>query len=390
LDFVDHIQAQLDALDAAGLMRTPRTVAGPQGPELLLDGRRVLCLCSNNYLGLADHPGIATAAAAATADYGFGACASRHITGNMAAHVAAERRIASLVGQPRALFFATGYGANVGSIQALATAETLVLSDELNHASLIDGCKLGRGSVRIYRHNDASHVEELLGAERHRFAAALVVTESMFSMDGDTAPVAALRAICDRYQSALIVDEAHALGVLGPKGRGLCALEGVAPDLMTGTFGKAFGASGAFVAGASATVHWIENRARPYVFSTAPSPSLPAAVLAALDLVEAADQRRARLAEHAARLRAGLRNLDYRVPDGQGHIIPVLLGTPTRATELSARLLERGVFVHAIRPPTVAPGTSRLRVTPMATHQPWHIEAALDAFRQSRDARGRE
>jgi 8-amino-7-oxononanoate synthase len=383
------MQAQLDALAAAGLMRTPRTVGGSQGPELLLDGRRVLCLCSNNYLGLASDPGIATAAATAAADYGFGACASRHITGNMAAHIAAERRIANFVSQPRALFFSTGYGANVGSIQALSTAETLVLSDEFNHASLIDGCKLGHGAVRVYRHNDVDHVEALLRAERQRFAAALVVTESLFSMDGDCAPVGALRALCDRYQSALVVDEAHAIGILGPKGRGLCAREGVAPDLMTGTFGKAFGASGAFAAGASSTIQWIENRARSYVFSTAPSPSLPAAVLAALDLVEAADQRRARLAAHASVLRAGLRELDYRVPDGQGHIIPVLLGSPTRATELSARLLERGVFVHAIRPPTVAPGTSRLRVTPMATHQPWHLEGALNAFRDSRQVRGR-
>jgi 8-amino-7-oxononanoate synthase len=382
--FLDHIQAELRALDDAGLMRSPRVVGSRQGPDLLLDGRRVLCLCSNNYLGLADRPELTAAAGAASTEYGFGACASRHISGTMAAHVAVERRAARYVRQPSALFFATGYAANLGSIQALSGPDTLVLSDALNHASLIDGCRLGRGTVQVYRHADADHARELLQAGRHRFARALLVTESLFSMDGDVAPIAALRELCDHYDCGLMVDEAHALGVLGPNGRGLCAQESVVPDLLTGTFGKAFGACGAFVAGASTTIQLVENRARSYVFSTALSPSIPAAVLAAFDLVEAAGPARLRLVERATMLRSGLRELGYQLTDARDHIIPVLLGSADHAVELSARLLELGVFAHAIRPPTVAPGTSRLRVTPMATHELQHIEAALRAFHQAR------
>jgi 8-amino-7-oxononanoate synthase len=384
LTFLSHIQSELAGLAAAGLLRTPLAVDGPQGPAFMVDGRPTLCFCSNNYLGFADDPRLVAAASAAANRVGFGACASRHITGSMSAHLSAERRIARYLEQPRALFFATGYAANSGAIQALSSAETLIVSDALNHASLIDGCRLGRATIRVYTHGDAEHAARLLSADRHRFKIALVVTESMFSMDGDYAPLVALRELCDRFDAALVVDEAHALGVLGPAGRGLCARDGVAPDLITGMLGKAFGASGAFVAGPEPTIRLIENRARSYIFSTAPSPIIPAAGEAAIDLVEGADARREQLRVHALRLRVGLRELGYQVPAGEGHIIPVLLGAAEHASQLSARLLESGVFVHAIRPPTVAPGTSRLRVTPMATHQPGQIASALEAFRDAR------
>jgi 7-keto-8-aminopelargonate synthetase-like enzyme len=269
----------------------------------------------------------------------------------------------------------------MGALQALGSVpRVLILSDALNHASLIDGCRLSRAEVIVYRHGDAEHVESLLKEHRARFAAVMVVTESLFSMDGDLAPVRALRTICDRYDAALFVDEAHALGALGPRGRGLCAALGVQPDVLTAMFGKAFGASGAFVAASDAVVRLIENRARCYVFSTAPSPTLPAAALAAMDLVADADDRRARLAAHAQQLRNGLGKLGFRVPAGHGHVIPVLLGAPERAAEFSAALLERGVFVHGIRPPTVPHGTSRLRVAPIATHDARHIDLALEAF----------
>jgi 8-amino-7-oxononanoate synthase len=380
LDLLEHIQLQLRVLDADGLLRTPKTVQGRQGPDFVLDGRRVLCLCSNNYLGLADHPAIAAAAMEGTGNYSFGACSARHVTGTSEAHVAAERAVARYLRQPRALFFSTGYAANLGTIQAMSTRDTLVLSDAMNHASLIDGCRLGRGTTLIYRHCDVAHVEELLRVHRQRFAAAIVVTESLFSMDGDQAPLQALRTVCDQYNAALVVDEAHALGVFGPGGRGLCAQLELAADLVTGTFGKAFGASGAFVAGPAPLVQWIENRARAYVFSTAPSPAVPSAVTAALELVVAGDAQRQRLLQHARTLRERLRSLGYDVAHGDSHIIPVLLGSPSAAVDLSRRLFDRGVFVHAIRPPTVPPGTSRLRVTPMATHDSGHIEAALDVF----------
>jgi 8-amino-7-oxononanoate synthase len=382
--FSDYIQAQLADLRAADLLRAPHTVSGAQGPEFVLDGRRTICLCSNNYLGLAADPSLSEAIEAAVSRFGFGACASRHVTGTMTLHVEAERRIARFMNQPRALLFATGYGANTGTVQALSSRETLVLSDSLNHASLIDGCRLGGGEVRVYGHCDPSAVEALLQRHAAEHPATLVVTESLFSMDGDIAPLRELRELCDHYGAALLVDEAHALGVRGQQGQGLCAEQNVRADLITGTFGKAFGASGAFVAGSDLAIQLIENRARPYVFSTAPSPTLAAAVLAAIDLVEQADAARARLHEHARVLRDGLASLGYRIPAGDSHIIPVFLGSARAATDLSARLLERGVFVHGIRPPTVAPETSRLRVVPMATHETDQLAFALKAFQELR------
>jgi 8-amino-7-oxononanoate synthase len=373
------VERELVGLAEAGLLRTPRRIDGPQGPVVSVNGRLALCFCSNNYLGLADHPAIAAAASAAISELGFGACGSRHITGTMRLHKDLEERIAQFVDQPRALFFPTGYAANQGAIQALSVPGSLVLSDSLNHASIIDGCRLGRATVKVYRHADVEHVRELLEASRDRYELRIVVTESVYSMDGDLAPLRALRALCDEHEAALFVDDAHAFGAMGDKGRGACAMLGVKPDVITGTFGKAFGCSGAFVAASNAIVDWIENRARSHVFTTAPSPALPAAALAAFDLIERADDRRAQLHEHAQTLRSELAQQGYEVL-GNTHIVPLLLGAADRSTRFSELLLERGVFVHGIRPPTVAPGTSRLRVTPQATHTREQIDATLRAF----------
>lgn len=369
-------------MEAQGLLRTPRVLDGAQGPEVVVDGRRALCLCSNNYLGFAGHPALADAVAETVQRVGFGACGSRLINGTMRIHDELETRIAGFVGQERALFFPTGYTANLGAVQALSGPRTLVLSDALNHASLIDGCRLGRADVRVYRHADAEHVEALLRDTGDRYDLKLVVTESLFSMDGDLAPLAALRGLCDRYEAALFVDDAHALGVLGHQGAGACAAAGVKPDVITGTFGKAFGCSGAFVAGSKVLLAWMANRARSHVFSTAPSPALAAAALAAFTLVERADDRRVTLQRHARALREGLVSAGYQLAPSEAHIIPVLLGSAERATELSGMLLDRGVFVHGIRPPTVAPGTSRLRVTPMATHTSEQMAEAIAVFRE--------
>jgi len=374
----------LARLEAEHLLREPRLIDGAQGPEVGIGERQVLCLCSNNYLGLADHPDIARAVRDALERFGFGACASRHISGSMSLHAEVEQRTAAFVGQERSLFFATGYGANMGVLQALGSPRTLILSDALNHASLIDGCRLGRSQVHVYRHGDAEHCAHLLREHRAGCELALIVTESLFSMDGDVAPLRELRALADRFDAALIVDDAHAFGVYGPAGRGLCSALDVVPDVLTGTFGKAFGASGAFVAARAPVIRWIENRARSYVFSTAPSPVVPAAVLAAFELVERADDRRSRLSDHARALRKALVGLDYKVPPGESHIIPVMLGDASAATQLSAALLERGVFVHGIRPPTVPAGTSRLRINPMATHTTWQIDFALEQLRALR------
>jgi 8-amino-7-oxononanoate synthase len=330
---------------------------------------------------LANHPFIAEAAIRALQELGIGAAGSRHIQGTMELHRSAEARLSRFVGLESALLFSSGYAANAGVIGALAGGSDMVFSDELNHASIIDGCRLSRASVFVYRHLDPNHLEELLSKHRALYSKALVITEALFSVDGDLAPLADLRAVCDRYDAALMVDEAHSLGVYGANGTGLCSECKISPDVLIGTLGKAFGVVGAFVAGATPTVALVENRARSYIFSTASPPSLAAATMAATELVEAAGESRKRLFSHAHRLRQALRALGYRVHEGKTPIIALYVGDPVAVMKYCADLLDRGVFVHGIRPPTVAPGTSRLRVTPMGTHETRHIDLGIDAFR---------
>ncbi|MBW2493357.1 MAG: 8-amino-7-oxononanoate synthase [Deltaproteobacteria bacterium] len=380
MGFQTQIQEALRALEAAGLRRHPERVSGPQGPEICIRGRRVLCLCSNNYLGLADHPAIAAAAAAAAQDEGSGSAASRLITGTMAAHTEAEAAFATFSGFAAAALFSTGYAANLGTIQALVGPGDAVFSDALNHASLIDGCRLSRAEIHVYQHRDLAHLESLLRQHRGSARRALVLTDSVFSMDGVLAPVAELGQLAASFECGFLVDEAHALGVIGPAGRGVCAAAGVRPDVMVGTLGKSFGVAGAFVAANEDLVSFIRNRARSFVYSTAPPPALARAALAALPLVREADEARARLLAHAGRLRAGLRDLGFEVPDGESQILPVLIGDNERTMRISAKLLDRGVFVQGIRPPTVPEGTARLRLTPMATHRTEQIDRAIEAF----------
>jgi glycine C-acetyltransferase len=383
MPFDSQIAEALRALEAAGLRRRPRQIKGAQGPEIEIDGRRVVCLCSNNYLGLANHPAIVHAAVRAAQEEGVGSGASRLITGTMDAHGEAEAAFSEFAGAPAAVLFSTGYAANLGAIQALVGEGDAVFSDALNHASLIDGCRLSRARTYVYRHRDPGHLEELLKAHRAKVHRALIATDSLFSMDGVTAPVQALQGLARSFDSGLLVDEAHALGVLGPMGRGVCAELGVAPDLVVGTLGKSFGTAGAFVAGAEPLIDFIRNRARSYVYSTAPSPVLVRAALAALPLVRDADDRRTQLLSHAARLGSALRGLGFDVPDTRSQILPVFVGENDRTMQLSLELFERGVFVQGIRPPTVPVGTARLRLTPMATHRTEHIERAIGAFAAS-------
>lgn len=374
------ILAELEALAEAGLLRAPRTISSAQGPELVIDGRSVLCFCSNNYLGLADHPDLRAAATAALASRGVGASASRLVSGSIDAHLDAERAFASFVQLPAAALFSTGYAANLGAIQALFSKQDVVFSDRLCHASLIDGCRLSGADVHIFRHTDAQHLAALLAEHRGRYRRALIVTDALFSMDGDSAPLPALRELADTHDAALLVDEAHSLGVLGPHGRGLCAKHDVVPDLLVGTLGKAFGCAGAFVAGSSAAIAYLQNRARSYVFSTAPAPAIVAAAIRATGLVLEADDRRAKLLEHAHTIRDGLRAEGFQVREDDSPIIPIILGDAARTMEASAFLLERGVFVQGIRPPSVPDHTSRLRLVPIATHSDAHISHALRAL----------
>jgi 8-amino-7-oxononanoate synthase len=380
MGFQTQIRQALSELEAAGLLRQPLRISGPQGPEIEIDGRPVLCFCSNNYLGLANHPALVAASQAAAHGEGVGAAASRLITGTMDAHRDAEVAYADFVGAPAAALFSTGYAANLGTVQALAGPGDVLFSDALNHASLIDGCRLSRAKVYVYSHRDTDHLESLLRQHRSRSGRALILTDSLFSMDGVAAPLRDLAALAQAFDAGLLVDEAHALGVFGPSGRGLAAAQGVEPDVLVGTLGKSFGVAGAFVAASEEVVSLIRNRARSFVYSTAPPPLVARAAIAALELVRSADEARETLLSTAGKLRSELRLLGFEVPDGDSQILPVLIGENDRTMQLSAKLLARGVFVQGIRPPTVPEGTARLRLTPMATHRPEHIERAIDAF----------
>ena len=381
----DDIRAELAALEATHRLRTPRLVEGAQGPTLLLDGRRVTSLASNDYLSLAADPRISRAAISALEDWGSGAGASRLIAKNQTAHVALERSLEDWLGCTGARLFNSGYAANLGVLTSLLGPGDRVISDELNHASIIDGCRLSRAEIVVYPHLDLGALERALGRPGARRR--LVVTESLFSMDGDVADLAAIRALCHRCEAVLVVDEAHAIGAHGPEGRGLAAAASVVPDVTIGTFGKALGAAGAFAATTRAVADLLWNRARSFVFSTALPPSVPASAIAAIEIVRGSegDDRRRALAGHARALRE-------RVPAAGGaagsQIAPILIGDDRLAMEQTTALLEGGVFVQGIRPPTVPVGTARLRVSLNAGHTTAQLEPAFtllaNASRQTR------
>ncbi|MFK7986265.1 MAG: aminotransferase class I/II-fold pyridoxal phosphate-dependent enzyme [Sandaracinaceae bacterium] len=367
-------------LGDAGLLRRPRLVRGA-GPRITVDGHPAVCFCSNDYLGLASHPRLVQLTSHAQSDEGtVGAGASRLITGTRAAHLAAERRLATLVGRPAALLFSSGYAANIGALSALIQRGDVVYSDALNHASLIDGIRLSRGEAHVYPHNDLGALRTAL--EAHASGRAWIVTDAVFSMDGDRADLRALRSLADEFDAALYVDEAHSLGVISAAGA--CSSSQIAPDVLIGTLGKAFGVSGAFVAGSHALRTLLENRARSYVFSTAPPPALAEAILIATDLVAEADERRATVLRHADRLRTGLRAAGWTVPESDTQIVPVLVGAAEETMRLSSHLLDAGYFVRGIRPPTVQPGTSRLRVVPTALHTDSEVDGLVHTLRDAR------
>ena len=370
------LEQSLAQLESEGLRRRLRIVEGAQGPRVLLDGRPVLLLCSNNYLGLADHRRLRQAAAEAAFELGTSSGASRLISGSMSVHVSLEERLAEFKGKPAAILFGSGYLANLGTIAALAGRGEVVFSDELNHASIIDGCRLSRAESFVYRHADPEHLE--WGLERAKGRAALIVTDGVFSMDGDVAPLPELADLAGRHGCRLMVDEAHATGCIGPGGRGSVADAGVgdAVDVVMGTLGKALGSYGAYICGSQTLIDYLVNRARSLIFSTALPPSAVAAASAALDLLTERPRRAERLQANAQALRDGLRaeGLD---PGGAGtQIVPLVVGDASDTVALCERLLELGVFGQAIRPPTVPEGTSRLRLTAMATHRMGELERA--------------
>jgi 8-amino-7-oxononanoate synthase len=377
---VHALEADLAALEDAGLRRRLRALASGPDTEVMLDGRRVLQLSSNDYLGLAHHPALRAAASAAIERWGCGTGSSRLVAGHLELHATVERRLAAFKRTEGAVLFPSGYQANIGTIGALVGRGDHVYSDALNHASIVDGCRLSRATVHVYPHRDVQALEAALAATP-RGGRRLIVTDTVFSMDGDRAPLRALAALAEHYHTWLMVDEAHATGVLGARGAGLAEADDVGACITAhmGTLGKALGSAGAYVAGSAALVDVLVNRARSFVYTTGLAPAAVAAAGAALDVVAAEPERRAALAENAARLRARLTALGLDVR-GDTHILPVVVGDNRRALALADALLARGVLVQAIRPPTVPAGTARLRVAPMATHAPAQIERALAAF----------
>jgi 8-amino-7-oxononanoate synthase len=373
---VTDVAARLEELRERGLYRKLRLIEGPQGPRVLVAGREVLLLCSNDYLGLAADDRVREAAAEAALRWGAGAGASRLISGNMQPHRELETRLAAFKGYERSLLFGSGYLANMGTIAALAGPGEVIFSDALNHASIIDGCRLARAETVVYRHNDVEHLESLL-REASR-APALIVTDGVFSMDGDVAPLAQLLELARRYGARLMVDEAHATGAIGPGGRGAVAAAGLSGevDVIVGTLGKALGSYGAYVCTSAATVDYLVNRARPFIFSTAPPPPAVGAARAALGVLEAEPERVEQLAANARTLREALAAEGLVAAASTTQIVPIEIGEAEPTMDLCERALERGVFAQGIRPPTVPEGSSRLRFTVMATHEPEELRQA--------------
>ncbi|MDX6627194.1 MAG: 8-amino-7-oxononanoate synthase [Solirubrobacterales bacterium] len=370
------VAERLAELRARGLYRRLRLIEGPQGPQVLLGGRPVLLLCSNNYLGLADHPVVREAAAEAALRWGAGAGASRLISGNMEPHRQLEANLARFKGYESALLFGSGYLANTGTIAALAGKGEVVFSDELNHASIIDGCRLAAAETFVYRHGDLDHLASGLREAGRR--AALIVSDGVFSMDGDVAPLPGLLELAQRHGTRLMIDEAHATGAIGPGGRGSVAAAGLSDevDVVVGTLGKALGSYGAYVCADADVVDFLINRARPFVFSTAPPPPAVGAAAAALELLIGEPELVDRLQANAATLRAGLAAEGLATERSSTQIVPLEVGDAEPTMELCELILERGVFAQGIRPPTVPEGSSRLRFTVMASHTPDELERA--------------
>ena len=372
------LSEDLDDLEARDLLRVRRVVAGSQGAELELDGRRVLCFASNNYLGLAAAPEVVEASCRALEESGASAGASPLISGHMSAHEELEAEIAAWLNCEASLVFGSGYHANIGVIASLVGEGDAVFSDALNHASLIDGCRLTRANVQIYAHGDLNDLERKLSATSARRR--LIVSDSVFSMDGEVAPIAGLVELAERHDAWLMLDEAHAMGVFGADGAGAAAAAGLGDRvaIRMGTLGKALGSYGAFVAGSRPLVDLLVNRARSYVFSTALPPPVVAAAQAAVQIARRDSRRREAVWRNVHRLHAGLVAAGISVLPLESTIVPMILGPSKKALAVARRALSEGVFAPAIRPPTVPEGTSRIRLTPIATHEEEQIDRAVE------------
>jgi 8-amino-7-oxononanoate synthase len=375
-----QFESRLGALENAGLTRKRRVVTGQQGAHLDLADSPCLSFCGNDYLGLASHPALTAAAQRGAAVYGVGAGASHLLCGHNAAHAQLEDALASFVRLSRALYFSTGYMAALGTIPALTEPGDTIFSDALNHASLIDGTRLSRADVHVYPHADVDALDDALGncTSPHK----LVVSDAVFSMDGDIAPVPELLALCERHDAMLLLDDAHGFGVVGEGGRGVLSHFGLASPRIVymGTLGKAAGVSGAFVAGPHSAIEWLLQRARTYIFTTATPPLLAMATIESLRLIEEENWRREHLAALIRQFRAGLVGLPWRLLPSSTPIQPLVVGGNRHAVELSEALFKQGIWVPAIRPPTVPAGSARLRISLSAAHSEGDVDRLIETL----------
>ena len=377
----DWLDMEREALAQVGLLRHLRTVMSAPTGTINLNGRDVVLLGSNNYLGLSTHPKVIAAAVEATQTFGTGASGSRLISGNSELYTTLEANLAEAKGTEAALVFSSGYAANTSVIPVLAEEGDLILSDALNHASIIDGCRLSRATKKVYQHCDVEHLKILL-SESPAFRRRLIVTDGVFSMDGDIAPLPDICDLAARHDAMVLVDDAHGFGVLGKDGGGTVSHFGLDEEsiIQMGTLSKAVGALGGYIAGSRVLIELLINRARGFIFTTGLPPATLAAANTALDLIRSTPNLREHLFSHAKCLKTALIDLGYTLLPSETQILPVVLGSPQRATRAAESLLAEGVFAPAIRPPAVPSGTSRLRLTVMATHTEAEIQQAIAGF----------
>jgi glycine C-acetyltransferase len=380
---LEYLKEQLGELERAGTALRPRVLEEEQRARTRFDGREVINLASNNYLGLAAHPRLKEAAARAATEFGAGSGAVRTIAGTMSLHRELERRFAAFKGAEDALMFQSGFTSNSGTVAAILSKEDVIVSDQLNHASIIDGARLSRAEIKVFPHKQAAAADALLEETKAPGRHQLLITDGVFSMDGDIAPLPDLVEAAEKHGAIMMIDDAHASGVLGPGGKGTVAHFGIDPsrvDIQVGTLSKAIGVLGGFIAGPSHLIQWLVNRGRPFLFSTSAPPAVAAACIAALDVMEEEPDRLERLWDRTRFFKDGLHTLGFDTGHSETPITPVIVGEETKAVDLSALLWEEGVFTPAIVFPTVPKGQSRVRTIVTADHTEDDLREALDAF----------
>lgn len=376
-------EQELHNLEAQHLLRQLRIVESPADTTITIEGRTLISMASNNYLGLANHPAVKQAAIQAIEQWGVGAGAARLISGTMVPHQQLEEDLAQFKQVEAALTFGTGYTANLGLIPALIDQNGLILTDRYCHASLIEACRLAKAKLRVFHHNDAEHLEKLL-KKREKVCPTLVVTEGVFSMDGDLAPLPDLLNLCKSHDATLLVDDAHGTGVMGPNGRGTIEHFGLNPAdvIQMGTLSKAIGASGGYIAGTGSLKEYLINTSKAFIYTTAQPPAIAAATTTALQIIQKEPERRERLWENRNYLYSELKNMGFQFTDTQSPILPIIVKSPETALQMSQALYKTGIYVPAIRPPTVPKDSSRLRITVSSNHRKEQLLEVVETIRK--------